>query len=199
MTLSPQARKWVRGIVDFAGLALFVIGAVVNHGDLVKATWWLVAGSALGLLVALVLERRIAPVPLASGGAALLFGGLTLIFHDARFIKMKPTFLYIAFATFLIGGLMLKRNPLKMFMSEAVRLTEAGWRTLTLRYGFFFLALAVLNEIVWRTPQTANYWLGFKTIGIPILLLGFSLSQAPLIMKSAEEQEAAEKPAAPTE
>jgi intracellular septation protein len=196
--LSPQARKWVRGLVDYGGLALFLVGALINHFDLLKATWWLVAGSAIGLLAGLIFERRLATMPLLAGGAALLFGGLTLVFHDVRFLKIKPTIINLAFAAFLLGGAVLKRNPLKHLIGEALHMTDAGWRTLTLRYGLYFLCIAGINELIWRT-QSDQVWTWFRFPGLQILALAFSFSQVPLIMKSAQQEEAAhqtEEPAA---
>ena len=152
MKLSPAARKWVRGVVDYGGLVAFLIGFFLNRGGgmtsqeaLVQATWWLVGGSALGLVVGLAFEKRIAPFPLIAGGAALVFGGLTLFFHDVRFVKLKPTVMNSLFGVALLGGLILRKNPLKLLLGDAVRMPDEGWRKLTLNYGLFFLALAGLN------------------------------------------------------
>lgn len=200
MALTSTQRKWVRASVDYGGLALFLVGYLVHH-DLMKATWWLVGGSALGLIVGFVAEKRLATMPLLAGGAALVFGGLTLIFHDTRFLKVKPTIINLAFAVFLLGGTILKRNPLKHLIGEALHMTDEGWRKLTMRYGFYFLFVALLNEAVWRTQSDAT-WTFFRFPGLQILALLFSFSQVPLIMRSthqAENDPAAEKPAAPDE
>src|ERR1700760_1768821 len=93
--LSPQMRTWLRLAIDYSGAAAFVVGYFVTH-DFQRATWWLVAVSAIALAVGFVAERRGGPLPLIYGGAALLFGGLTLIFHDPRFVKMKTTFVDLA-------------------------------------------------------------------------------------------------------
>ena len=186
-----QARKnpkWVRPAVDYGGLVLFLIGFLI-HRNLMEATWWLVAGSAIGLIVGFVFEKRLATMPLLAGGAALVFGGLTLVFHDTRFLKVKPTIINLAFAVFLLGGTLLKRNPLKHLIGEALHLTDAGWRTLTLRYGLYFLFVALLNEAVWRT-QSDTTWTFFRFPGLQVLALLFSFSQVPLIMKSAAQAEA---------
>lgn len=196
MKLSPTAHKWVRGTVDYGGLVVFLIGFFYNtkvvglasQEALVQATWWLVGGSALALLVGLVFERRIAPFPLISGGAALLFGGLTLIFHDVRFVKMKPTVMNSLFGVVLLGGLALRKNPLKALLGDAVKMPDAGWRKLTLNYGLFFLALAALNEIVWRT-QPDDIWVVFRFPGLLILSVLFSFAQVPLMMKYAKTDE----------
>lgn len=186
--LPSTARRWVRGTVDYGGLLAFVIGYIVTR-DAVQATWWLVAGSAAGLVLGFAVERRVAPMPLLAGGAALLFGGLTLIFDDARFVKMKPTFVNLAFAGFLIGGSLLNRNPLKVLMGQALVMTDRAWKTLTWRYGFYFLAIAILNETVWRT-QPEPVWVAFRFPGLQVLALTFSFIQVPLIMKGMKGAEA---------
>lgn len=187
MKLSPNAHKAVRAIVDYGGLLAFLIGYFVSR-DIVQATWWLVGGSGIALAVGLIFERRLAPFPLIAGGAALVFGGLTLIFHDARFVKMKPSVMNAAFAIALLGGLALKKNPLKALLGSSINMPDDGWRKLTFRYGLFFAAVAGLNEAVWRT-QPDDIWVVFRFPGLMILTVLFSFSQVPLMMKYAKTSE----------
>lgn len=195
MTLSPQARKWVRGLVDFGGLGAFLVAffymrsqGVAQQEALMQATWALVGGSAIALLIGFVVERRIAPFPLIGGAAALFFGTLTLVFHDPRLLKIKPTVMNTAFGIILLGGMALKKNPLKLLLGESIQMPEEGWRKLTLHYGLFFLALAALNEAVWRT-QPDDIWVVFRFPGILILTVIFSFAQVPLMMKYAKTDE----------
>ncbi|MFN3521008.1 MAG: inner membrane-spanning protein YciB [Phenylobacterium sp.] len=185
--LSPKAHKWVRGGVDYGPLLAFVAVNFATH-DLIKATGALVAASAVALTVGFAVERRIAWMPLVAGGAAMVFGGLTVLFHDETFVKMKPTVMNTLFGVALLGGLVLRKNPLKALLGQALHLPEAAWRTLTLRYGLFFLALAALNEAVWRT-QPDDVWVLFRFPGLMILALVFSFTQAPLMMKHAKAAE----------
>ncbi len=189
--LSPTAKKTVRAIVDYGGLLVFVTAYFATK-DMVLATWALVAGSAASLALGVAFERRIAPLPLLAGGFALVFGALTLIFHDIRFVKMKPTFINLALGSGMLVGLWLRRNPLKALLGGAFHLPDAAWRTLTFRYALFFLFQAVLNEIVWRT-QPDNIWILFRFPGLQILSVVFSLTQLPLLMKHVELEPA--KPA----
>ncbi|MDP1616254.1 inner membrane-spanning protein YciB [Phenylobacterium sp.] len=188
MTLSPGAHKMVRFVVDYGGLLAFLAGFFLTGRDLIEATWWLVAGSAIALVIGLVFERRIAPIPAISGGAALFFGGLTLIFQDEMFVKIKPTIMNLIFGAGLLGGLALGKNPLKMMLGTALQLPDVAWRKLTLNYGLYFIAIAVLNEVVWRT-QTNEVWVLFRMPGLMILGLVFSFSQVPLMMKHARTEE----------
>lgn len=191
----------IRAIVDYGGPAAFVIAfffrlrfvaagpigwslAVGGDAprDLTAATWWLVGGSALALLIGLIAERRIAPMPLIAGGFALVFGGLTLFFHDPRFVKIKPTATNLCFAAALLGGLAMGKNPLKALLGESLPLPDEAWKKLTLRYALFFLSMAGLNEWVWRTQSDAH-WVLFRMPGLWILAVLFSLSQVPMMMK----------------
>ncbi|HYE46075.1 MAG TPA: inner membrane-spanning protein YciB [Caulobacter sp.] len=186
--LSPKARSWVRATVDYGGLVAFLVGFLVTR-NLVSASWWLVAGSAAALLLGFVAERRVAPMPLIAGGAALVFGTLTLVFNDERFLKMKPTIMNVTFGVALLGGLLAGKNPLKLLMGEALTMSRRVWRVFTLRYGIFFLCLAGLNEVVWRNFPD-EVWVLFRFPGLILLTLAFSLAQTPLIMKGMKEAEA---------
>ena len=184
--MTDRQKAWVRHFVDYAGLAAFLVVLAVTRSA-VTATWGLVAGAAAALLVGLLVEKRVAPMPLVTGVLALFFGGLTLFLHDERFIKIKPTILYVGFAVFLFGGLLRGKNPLRALMGDAFHLPDEAVRKLTLRYALFFLALAVANEIVWRT-QTTMTWALFKFPGTVAIIFLFSMSQAPLLMKYAKEE-----------
>lgn len=180
----PRRRSPLVGaFVDYAGLACFLVGWLITR-NLMTATWALVGGSALGLAVGFFVEGRVAPMPLLAGGAALVFGALTLIFHNPIFLKMKPTFMNLAFATALFIGLAVKRSPLKMMLGEAVEMSDEAWRVLTWRYAFFFLFVAGLNEAVWRT-QPDSVWVPFRFPGLLILTFAFSLAQTPFFMRHA--------------
>ena len=188
---APEKKKshgWIRTAVDFGGLLAFFIGYLITH-NLVAAAWWLVAGSAIALVVGLVTEKRLAPMPLISGLLALVFGALTVFFKDPIFLKLKPTLTMTLFAVILLGGLVAKKNVLKMLMGSELVMTDAVWRIFTLRYGLFFLGIAILNEIVWRNFDE-DIWATFKVFGILGLTLLFSVSQAPLIMRGMREAEA---------
>ena len=181
--LSDKTRSLIRSGVDYAGPLAFLLGYLITR-NLLTATWALVGASGLALIVGYVVERRIAPMPLFAGLTALIFGTLTLVFHDTRFVKIKPTVINAVLAGVMLGGVWLKKNPLKALLGDALKLPDPAWRTLTLRYGVFFLFTAILNESVWRT-QPDGVWIWFRMPGLQILALVFSLSQVPLMLKHA--------------
>jgi intracellular septation protein len=190
--LSKKTKALIRSGVDYAGPLAFLVGYLITR-DMLSATWALVGASAIALAVGYGVERRIAPMPLFAGLAALVFGGLTLYFDDPRFVKIKPTVINTVLGLTMLGGLALKRNPLKALMGEALKLSDAAWRTLSFRYGLFFLCVAVLNEVVWRT-QPESTWVWFRMPGLQILSLVFSQIQLPLMMKHIEADPEAERP-----
>ncbi|HEX6859379.1 MAG TPA: inner membrane-spanning protein YciB [Caulobacteraceae bacterium] len=190
--MSSSTHKTVRAVVDYGGLAVFAVGFLLTR-DLVQATWWLVAGSALSLAVGFAVEKRVAPMPLIAGGAALLFGVLTLVFHNPAFIKAKPTVVNLLFAAGLLGGLAIGKNPLKMLLGESLTLSDRAWRSLSIRYGLFFIAMAGLNLVVWLKFSDA-VWVFFRFPGLAILAVAFSLTQVPFMMKHMKDAEAPPPP-----
>jgi intracellular septation protein len=187
--MTPQQKTGLRLAIDYSGAAVFVIGYFLTK-DFQTATWCLVAVSALALAAGFILERRIAPLPLIYGGAALVFGSLTLVFHDPRFVKMKTTFVDLALGTAMLVGLALGKSPIKLLVGESLRMSDSGWRRLTFRFGLFFLCMALLNEIVWRT-QPDHVWVLFRMPGLLILSFLFSFTQIPMMMKDAKALEIA--------
>lgn len=185
---------WVRTVVDYGAALAFGVAYFVTK-DFQKATWVLVAASAAALAIGFAVERRVALLPLFFGGMALIFGTLGLIFHSDVFVKIKVTVINLALACFLFGGVLTKRQPLKLIMGEALHMTDAAWRTLTLRYGGYFLAVAVLNEIV-RNTQGTDTWVKFR-LGLLPLALVFVATQVPFMMKhmaKGDEPAAVEPP-----
>lgn len=166
-------------------LAFFVAYKTVG---ILPATAVLVALTVLQVVYLYIKERKVAMLPLASAILVAVFGLLTLLSADPVFLKMKPTVLYSLFGVVLIlGVLIFKRGLLGFILGNAMEMPEFAWKTLSLRWGFFFLALAVLNEIIWRSVSTDS-WVNFKVFGFIPLLLVFTLTQAPFIMRHAKEK-----------
>jgi intracellular septation protein len=161
---------------------LLIFFAAFEWAGIFAATAAFMVAVLVALAAGYAIERRISPMPVFTAVLVLIFGGLTLYLKNDTFIKMKPTVLYAFFGLTLLGGLAFRRMFVKYVFAAAFELSETGWRKLTYRWGFFFLALAVLNEIVWRTLPTGD-WVKFKVFGIIPLILLFALAQMPLVMK----------------
>ncbi len=180
--MSKSPPSWLKPTVDYGPLAVFFVAYLAR--DLLTATAALMAATAIALALSLLIERRLPWMPLATATTVGIFGGLTLWFDDETFIKMKPTIIEALFSLILFGGLALGRPLLKPLMGAAWPMDDTGWRRLTLRFAFFFAAIAVLNEIVWRT-QSTDFWVTFKVFGIMGLTLIYAIAQAPLMKRHA--------------
>jgi intracellular septation protein len=136
----------------------------------------------VALAVSYALLRRLPVMALVSAVVVVVFGGLTLALQDELFIKLKPTIIYLLFAATLAGGILFRKPLLAMVFDQMFHLTEEGWRKLTVRWTLFFLALAILNEIVWRT-QSTDTWVAFKVFGVTTITFAFAALQYPLLVK----------------
>lgn len=186
---------WVKYVVDYAGLAAFA-GTYFVTRDLMQASWGLAIGSAGGLAAGLIVQRKLAFLPLITGLFAVVFAGLALIFHNTVFIKMKLSIVDGLLAAALLGGLAMGKQPLKAVLGDALKLTDATWRKLTVNYGIFFIILALINLGVWLASDhgylTDGQFVFFRFPGVPILAVLFSFSQVPVMMKDLKAQEEAE-------
>jgi len=158
-------------------LVFFFVNARV---DIFAATAAYMVAAIIALAVTWFLARRVPIMPLVTGIFVLAFGGLTLFLQNDLFIKMKPTIVNALFGAILLGGLFFGRSLLKPVLGETLALRDEGWRILTLRWGLFFFALAVINEFIWRNFST-EFWVDFKVFGIMPLTMIFAMSQFSVI------------------
>lgn len=179
---------WVKFALELGPLVLFF--AVYSRLGIFVATGVLMVGVAATLIISWAMLRRIPIMPLVTAVIVAIFGSLTLVLHDETLIKIKPTALYLLFGAALFIGLAIKKPLLKIMFDGALSVTEEGWRRLTWRWASFFLVLAVLNEIIWRT-QSTDVWVKFKTFGFLPLTLAFAIAQAPLIVRHEAKSETA--------
>lgn len=207
----------LRQLVDFGGLLAFGLAFLAFRlrgldGDaaLVNATWFLVAGSAVGVAVGLIVEKRLAVLPLLVGGFALVFGLLTLLTGDGLWVKLKVTILNACLAVALLGGLVVGKQPLRALLGTVIPINDRAWRILTLRYGLFFLAVAVTNEMIrsealvgWAAGRAgrpdidpADVWVGFRGV-LWVASSAFGLSQIPLILRNLTSTDSPVDPMAP--
>ena len=180
MADKKQLNPMLKLVLDIGPLVLF-FAANAKFG-IYAATGSFMVAVLIALAVSYAMTRHIAMMPVVTAVIVLVFGGLTLILHDDLFIKLKPTIIYLLFTGTLFGGLIFKKPLLAMVFDQMFHLTDEGWRKLTIRWALFFLALAILNEIVWRT-QSTDTWVTFKVFGVMPLTFIFAALQYPLLTK----------------
>lgn len=170
-------------------LGPLVVFFIMNgRADIFVATAWFMAAMVASLLASWLILKKVAVMPLVTGVVVLVFGGLTLWLQDDTFIKVKPTITNMLFATTLLGGLVFGQSLLRYVFGDVYKLRPEGWWKLTLNWGLFFVVLAVLNEIVWRSFPT-DFWVAFKVWGIMPLTIVFSMTQLPLLNKYAPTED----------
>jgi intracellular septation protein len=189
MTPKAQLNPALKLVLDLGPLLLF-FAANSRYGIFV-ATALFMAAIVAALGISYALTRHLPLMPLVTAVVVVVFGTLTLVLHDELFIKVKPTIIYTLFGGTLLIGLAFGKSLLGVVFDSVFHLTEDGWRKLTWRWALFFLALAVLNELVWRT-QTTNVWVSFKVFGVMPLTFIFAALQYPLLHKYALHPEPAE-------
>jgi len=158
-----------------------VVFFVVNaRAGIFWGTGVFMGATVLSLIASRIVFGRIPVMPLVTGVCVMVFGGLTLWLQDDHFIKIKPTIVNALFAGALFIGLLAGQSLLRVIFGEVFRLTDEGWRKLTLRWAFFFTFLAVLNEVVWRSFST-DTWVSFKVFGVMPLTMAFAVAQVGLL------------------
>lgn len=158
-------------------------------GPIFIATAAFMAATIISLVISWSLTRTLPMMPLVTGVVVVVFGALTLWLQDDTFIKIKPTIVNLLFGSLLLGGLFFFRTSLlKYVFDSAFKIDGEGWNKLTLRWGVYFIAMAVLNEFIWRNFST-DFWVAFKVWGFTPLALVFTMSQMPLIMRHSLEKE----------
>jgi intracellular septation protein len=201
MTDKPKLNPWLKLALDLGPLLLFFFAnsrpalfepwlaplipnavATGPRAGIFVATAVFMVAIVVALAISYALTRHLPLMPLVTAAIVVVFGGLTLFLQNETFIKLKPTIIYLLFAGTLFGGLIFGKSFLAIVFDQVFHLTEEGWRKLTLRWASFFVALALLNEIVWRT-QSTDTWVAFKVFGVTPLVFIFAALQYPLLMK----------------
>jgi len=173
----------IKLVTDFGPLLIFFIIYFYGEIDLKVAIPPFIIATLIALAVVYFLEKRISMLPLLSGVLITLFGGLTLYFNNKVFFYMKPTIINLLFAGVLFFGKYVTKKPLlKKFFQNKLNLKNEGWKKLNYYWIYFFLFVAALNEIVWRT-QSELFWVNFKVWGLLPITILFTVSTIPIIKK----------------
>ena len=167
-------------LVDIGPLAVFFI--FYTRGDLKSAILPFMIATTIAVLFSYIVEKKIPIMPTVGAAIILVFGGLTIYFDNEVFFKMKPTIINLLFGAILYGGEITKKPLLKYLLGATLKLQDKGWSILTKRWIGFFIALAILNEIIWRT-QSTDLWVNFKVFGILPITFIFTMTQFSLIKK----------------
>ena len=187
-TIAKPAQQINHGLKMALEMGPLLVFFVVNaKWGIMPATAVFMVATTISLTFSYIKTKRLPAMLLIGGSFIMVFGGLTLALDDDMFIKLKPTIVNTLFAAALFTGLATGRNFLKNIFESAIHIDDEGWRKLTWRWAWFFILLAVLNELVWRT-QTTDTWVSFKVFGIMPLTLVFSFTQLPLIFRHQIEQ-----------
>jgi intracellular septation protein len=160
-------------------IIFFVANAKFN---LFVATGAFMVAVIVAMIASYVVTRHVPMMAIVTAVVVIVFGTLTLVLHDETFIKMKPTIVYTLFAAILGGGLLFGRSFIAIMFDQMFNLTPHGWRVLTMHWALWFLAMALLNEIIWRT-QSTDFWVAFKAFGMVPLTMLFAITQMPLIKR----------------
>lgn len=180
VTTSGHTSPAVKLLIELGPLVAFF--ATYGRAGIYWATGVLMVATVVALIASWRLLGKISPVPAITAVLVVVFGGLTFLLDDPRFIKMKPTIINLLFAGALLGGTAMGKSPLKLMLGEAFSVTPEGWQKLSYRWAAFFIALAVANELVWRN-FSESAWVNFKVFGILPLTFLFAIAQIGLIRR----------------
>tara|TARA_B100000029_G_scaffold373120_1_gene367294 strand:+ start:459 stop:1013 length:555 start_codon:yes stop_codon:yes gene_type:complete len=176
-------KSFIKFATDFGPLLIFFVVYYKSDKDLITAIPPLIIATLIAVFIVYMMEKKIPYVPLVGAILIAIFGGLTFVFKNPIFLYIKPTIINILFAIVLLGGkIIFKKNLLKLFFKGSIKLENVGWDKLIYRWIAFFIFLAILNEVVWRT-QTEEIWVNFKVWGILPITFLFTVFQVPLIQK----------------
>ena len=171
-------------LIDIGPLAIFFV--FYTRSDLKSAILPFMIATVIAVIFSYIIEKKIPIMPTAGAFIILVFGGMSIYFDNEIFFKMKPTIINILFAGILYAGIIFNKPLLKYLLGTAIKLQDEGWDILTKRWVGFFIALAILNEIIWRT-QSTDIWVSFKVFGILPITFIFTITQFTLIKKYQTE------------
>jgi intracellular septation protein len=172
----------MKQLFEFFPLIVFFVVYYKSDKDLYLSITAVIIATLISLVALYIKERKISTMMLVSTVILVIFGGLSIFLKNDIFFKMKPTIINALFAIILIGSTFFNKPVLKMLLNSSMKLTDQGWSLMNKLWSGFFIFLALLNEIVWRT-QTTDVWVNFKVFGIMGITIVFTIIQIPLLKK----------------
>jgi len=172
----------MKQLFEFFPLIVFFVVYYKSDKDLYLSITAVIIATLISLVALYIKERKISTMMLVSTVILIVFGGLSIFLKNDIFFKMKPTIINALFALILIGSTFFNKPVLKMLLNSSLKLTDQGWSLMNKLWSGFFIFLALLNEIVWRT-QTTDVWVNFKVFGIMGITVVFTIIQIPLLKK----------------
>jgi intracellular septation protein len=172
----------MKQLFEFFPLIVFFVVYYKSDKDLYLSITAVIIATLISLVALYIKERKISTMMLVSTVILVVFGGLSIFLKNDIFFKMKPTIINALFAIILIGSTFFNKPVLKMLLNSSMKLTDEGWSLMNKLWSGFFIFLALLNEIVWRT-QTTDVWVNFKVFGIMGITIVFTIIQIPLLKK----------------
>lgn len=199
MTEPKKINPVVKTLLDLGPIVVFFIAytklkdstfsyAGTDYSGFIVVTALFVPLLAITTFILYRMTGKISVMQILTLVIVVVFGGLSIWFNDERFFKMKPTMIYLLFAGMLGFGLMRGQSYLQLVMEDAMPLKHEGWMALTRRLCLFFAALAVTNEVVWRTMST-DAWVNFKVFGLTAAIFAFFMTQGKLMQQYALDQD----------
>ena len=192
---SSQKNSGVKSTLEFGPVIIFFVAYILferyeisfnfygqNYQGFVLATTIFIPLILFTTFLSWKLTGEVSKIQLFTAVMVVIFGGMTILFNDDRFFKMKPTLVYFLFGSILLVGLLRGKSYLQALMGTMLPMEDKGWMIISRRITGFFFFLALLNEFVWRTFST-EIWVYFKTFGLSVALLVFLASQYPVLSK----------------
>ena len=172
----------MKQLFEFFPLIIFFVVYYKSDKDLYLSITAVIIATLISLLALYIKERKISTMMLVSTIILIVFGGLSIFLKNDIFFKMKPPIINALFAIILIGSTFFNKPVLKLLLNSSMKLTDQGWSLMNKLWSGFFIFLALLNEIVWRT-QTTDVWVNFKVFGIMGITIVFTIVQIPILKR----------------
>jgi intracellular septation protein len=187
---ASEGSSLMKFLYDYLPLIVFFACYKLSRAPnpLITATTYMIITTSIALIIAYALTKRIPMVALVSSIVLGIFGGLTVLLQDDIFIKTKPTIVNLIFAAILFYGFFRKKPFLSYILGEKIKMNNEAWLTLSMRWGLFFIFLAILNEVIWRNFST-DFWVQFKVFGMMTISIIFTVAQVPFMMKEMKKIE----------